>query len=286
LGRTLDPVYVGINTVHRSNSPLEEDNPMQRTGFVVCLQLLHARDRADAQVTQAEDDFFDRMLNQMHCTDEERVLARQPVDDAAVHETLSVLSHPVRVGLFKTLIKAARVDGHVDDREASFIAQLGHAVGLDDATINALWSPPTSTAVSQHDPRFEALCEAARSQIVECDVGDVNTWRPSDDIVILDVREASEYAVDHLPGAIHLSRGVLERDVHTLELADDARVVLYCGGGYRSALAAQSLSAMGYRNVRSMRDGIKAWRAAGLASSLQRIKSRWLPSPDSVALYA
>jgi rhodanese-related sulfurtransferase len=78
----------------------------------------------------------------------------------------------------------------------------------------------------------------------------------------VDVREESEYAVDHLPGAKHLGKGMIERDIEAQIPDLDNKIVLYCG--YRSALAAQSIQKMGYRNVLSMAGGIRAWREAGL----------------------
>ncbi|MBP0128531.1 MAG: sulfurtransferase [Nitrospira sp.] len=79
----------------------------------------------------------------------------------------------------------------------------------------------------------------------------------------LDVREDHEFAKDHAKGARHLGKGIIERDVETLISDKEAAIVLYCGGGYRSALAADVLQQMGYRNVVSMDGGIKAWRDAG-----------------------
>ena len=77
------------------------------------------------------------------------------------------------------------------------------------------------------------------------------------------MREDGEFAVDRAAGARHIGRGVLERDVETLIPDKDAAIVLYCGGGYRSALAADNLQKMGYTNVVSMDGGIRAWREAG-----------------------
>jgi rhodanese-related sulfurtransferase len=83
----------------------------------------------------------------------------------------------------------------------------------------------------------------------------------------VDVREESEWAKDHLPGAIHLGKGVIERDVEQRVSDLNAPVVLYCGGGYRSALAADNLQQMGYRNVLSMDGGIREWREKGFPLS-------------------
>jgi len=82
----------------------------------------------------------------------------------------------------------------------------------------------------------------------------------SENFLLLDVREESEYANDHLPGAIHLGKGIIERDIEERVPDLDTPLVLYCGGGYRSALAADNLQRMGYTNVLSMDGGIRGWR--------------------------
>jgi rhodanese-related sulfurtransferase len=83
-------------------------------------------------------------------------------------------------------------------------------------------------------------------------------------LLILDVREESEYAADHVPGAIHLGKGILERDVEEKYPDTGTEIILYCGGGFRSALAAEALQKMGYTNVLSMDGGIRLWREKGL----------------------
>jgi len=116
----------------------------------------------------------------------------------------------------------------------------------------------------KHNPGFLKLVEEVRQQIQECTIeqvkGKLDRHEP---FAFVDVREDNEYARDHARGAIHLGRGVLERDVETVIPNKQAEIVLYCGGGYRSALAANSLRQMGYSNVVSMTGGIKAWRDAG-----------------------
>ncbi|MDR4468763.1 MAG: sulfurtransferase [Nitrospira sp.] len=77
------------------------------------------------------------------------------------------------------------------------------------------------------------------------------------------MREDHEFAVDHARGARHLGKGILERDIETVVPDKEAAIVLYCGGGFRSALATDALQKMGYTNVRSMKGGIRAWREAG-----------------------
>lgn len=116
----------------------------------------------------------------------------------------------------------------------------------------------------KHNPGFVKLVEDARRRIRECTVGDVQMKLDrSERFHFIDVREDNEFAVDHAKGALHLGRGILERDIETVIPDKRAEIVLYCGGGYRSALAAESLQKMGYANVASMDGGIRAWREAG-----------------------
>ena len=115
-----------------------------------------------------------------------------------------------------------------------------------------------------HSEAFVKLVEIARSVIRECSISDVKSRIDRGDaITLIDVREESEFAAGHLPGAVHIGRGVLERDVEGA-FPDPAReLVLYCGGGFRSALAAESLGKMGYADAVSMDGGVRAWREAG-----------------------
>lgn len=116
----------------------------------------------------------------------------------------------------------------------------------------------------KHSPGFLKLVEDARRHVRECTVEEVKARLDRGEAFhFVDVREDGEYAVDHAAGARHVGRGVLERDVETLIPDPDADIVLYCGGGFRSALAAESLQKMGYRRVQSMAGGIRAWREAG-----------------------
>lgn len=116
----------------------------------------------------------------------------------------------------------------------------------------------------KHNPGFLKLVEQAKKLIKECSIADVKAKLDRGDRVhFLDVREDHEFAKDHAGGARHLGRGVLERDIESLIPDKQAEIILYCGGGYRSALAAESLRQMGYRNVLSMDGGIRAWREAG-----------------------
>jgi rhodanese-related sulfurtransferase len=117
----------------------------------------------------------------------------------------------------------------------------------------------------KHSPGFLAVVAEAKKHVRECTPADVKARLDrGETFALIDVREDNEYAVDHAAGARHLGRGVLERDIEALIPDKDAELVLYCGGGFRSALAAESLQKMGYRRVVSMDGGIKAWRDAGL----------------------
>ena len=119
-----------------------------------------------------------------------------------------------------------------------------------------------------HNPGFLKLVEEARQQIRECTIEQVKEKLDRHEpFELVDVREDKEYAQDHARGAIHLGRGVLERDVETVIPNKQTEIILYCGGGYRSALAAHSLRQVGYSNAVSMMGGIKAWRDAGYPMS-------------------
>jgi rhodanese-related sulfurtransferase len=113
----------------------------------------------------------------------------------------------------------------------------------------------------QHPPRFLKIVDDARSRVRETDVETVKKRMDhGDSFLLVDVREESEFAKDHLPGAIHLGKGVIERDVEARVPELSTEMILYCGGGYRSALAADNLQKMGYTNVISMDGGIRGWR--------------------------
>jgi rhodanese-related sulfurtransferase len=113
----------------------------------------------------------------------------------------------------------------------------------------------------QHSARFLKIVEDAKQRVQEVSVDDVKARLDrGDKFLLVDVREESEYAKDHLPGAIHLGKGIIERDIEERVPQLNAPLVLYCGGGYRSALAADNLQKMGYTNVLSMDGGIRDWR--------------------------
>ena len=116
----------------------------------------------------------------------------------------------------------------------------------------------------KHAPAFLKVVDAAKTKIRQCTVDDVKARIDAgDSFHFVDVREDREYEKDHCAGARHIGRGVLERDIEGLIPDADADIVLYCGGGYRSALAADSLQQMGYTRVVSMDGGIRAWRERG-----------------------
>jgi rhodanese-related sulfurtransferase len=116
----------------------------------------------------------------------------------------------------------------------------------------------------QHAPRFLQIVEDAKQRVRETNVDQVKAKIDrGEKFLLVDVREESEFAKDHLPGAIHLGKGVIERDVEEHVPALNTPMVLYCGGGFRSALAADNLQKMGYTNVLSMEGGIRGWREKG-----------------------
>jgi rhodanese-related sulfurtransferase len=115
-----------------------------------------------------------------------------------------------------------------------------------------------------HSPRFLQIVDDAKKRVREVTVDDVKARLDrGENFYLVDVREESEYAKDHLPKAVHLGKGVIERDIEARVPDFNAPLVLYCGGGFRSALAADNLQKMGYSNVVSMDGGVRDWRAKG-----------------------
>jgi len=116
----------------------------------------------------------------------------------------------------------------------------------------------------QHPPRFLKIVDDARKRVRETDVDAVKARMDRrEKVLLIDVREESEYAKDHVPGAIHLGKGIIERDIEARVPELNTEMILYCGGGFRSALAADNLQKMGYTNVISMDGGIRDWREKG-----------------------
>ena len=115
----------------------------------------------------------------------------------------------------------------------------------------------------KHAPRFTQLVEAVRNNIHECTIDDVHKRiTANEEFLLLDVREENEFTAGHLPGAKWLGKGIIERDIETVVPDFDQEIVLYCGGGYRSVLAADNLQKMGYTNVISMDGGFRGWKEA------------------------
>jgi rhodanese-related sulfurtransferase len=114
---------------------------------------------------------------------------------------------------------------------------------------------------------YEKLVADAKKRITEISPQDAATRSKSGEAVIVDVRETDEWDEEHIPGAMHMSRGTIELDIEEKVPDPNAMIICHCGGGGRSALAAESLQKMGYKNVRSMAGGFKAWKAAGLPTT-------------------
>ncbi len=111
-----------------------------------------------------------------------------------------------------------------------------------------------------HSQKFVDLVNEALSRVAEISCDDVNkALNQSSTFVLIDTREVHEFINGHLPGAIHLSKGVIERDIEEHVSDTDTELILYCGGGYRSVLAGDNLQKMGYSNVKSMAGGWREW---------------------------
>ena len=122
----------------------------------------------------------------------------------------------------------------------------------------------------KHSPKFLSTVDQSRKVINECDI-DAFSARLHDgnQLTVIDVREQHEFDAGRFEGALHLSKGVIERDIEKHPISEEDRIVLYCGGGFRSALAAESLARMGYANVYSLWGGWRSLVAAGLATQNQ-----------------
>ncbi len=117
----------------------------------------------------------------------------------------------------------------------------------------------------EHSPRFDKLCSDARANVKEVSTDEVAVRiAKGDSFALIDVREESEFAKGRIKTARHMGRGIIERDVEKAFPDLDTDMVLYCGGGYRSALSAESLQKMGYRNVKSLAGGWRAWKSKNL----------------------
>ena len=117
----------------------------------------------------------------------------------------------------------------------------------------------------QHSPRFLNLVNESKTRVKQTNVADVKRRMGSGEkFLLVDVREDHEWARGRLPGAVHLGRGIIERDIETRVPDTSTKMILYCGGGFRSALVADNLQKMGYTNVESMDGGWRGWTEAGL----------------------
>jgi len=117
----------------------------------------------------------------------------------------------------------------------------------------------------QHSPQFLKLVNEVKRRVKETNVAAVKRRMESDEeFLLVDVREDNEWAKGHLPGAVHMGRGVIERDIERQVPENATKIILYCGGGFRSALVADNLQKMGYTNVESMDGGWRGWTEAGL----------------------
>lgn len=116
-----------------------------------------------------------------------------------------------------------------------------------------------------HSPGFLALVDEAKRRVREMEIPEYNRGAMRGDVhVLIDVREDHEWAAGRLPGALHLARGIIERDIESHFADKSTPIVCYCGGGYRSVLVCDSLQRMGYTNVVSLAGGIRGWAEAGL----------------------
>jgi rhodanese-related sulfurtransferase len=114
-------------------------------------------------------------------------------------------------------------------------------------------------------PGFQAMVKDAKTRIREMNVSELKAMRASGEkFTLIDVREDTEWAAGHAAGAVHLSKGLIEHDIEAKMPEKNAKLVLYCGGGARSALAADALMKMGYTNVYSLAGGLGAYKAEGL----------------------
>jgi rhodanese-related sulfurtransferase len=120
----------------------------------------------------------------------------------------------------------------------------------------------------KHSPQFLKLVNDAKTRVKETNVADVKRRMDGGEkFLLVDVREDNEWANGHLPGAVHMGRGIIERDVETAVPDTSTKMILYCGGGFRSALVADNLQKMGYTNVESMDGGWREWTSAGLPTA-------------------
>ena len=120
----------------------------------------------------------------------------------------------------------------------------------------------------KHSPQFLKLVGEAKTRVKETNVPEVKKRMDGGEkLLLVDVREDNEWANGHLPGAVHMGRGIIERDIEAKVPESSTNIILYCGGGFRSALVADNLQKMGYTNVESMDGGWRGWVEAGLPTA-------------------
>ena len=120
----------------------------------------------------------------------------------------------------------------------------------------------------QHSPQFLKLVNEVKQRVKETNVAEVQRrMAGGEKFLLIDVREDNEWALGHVPGAVHMGRGIIERDIEMKVPETSTTLILYCGGGFRSALVADNLQKMGYSNVESMDGGWRGWVEAGLPTA-------------------
>jgi rhodanese-related sulfurtransferase len=123
--------------------------------------------------------------------------------------------------------------------------------------------------MKQHAPGFLAIVQDAKSRIQEINIDDLKRKQAAGEhFLLIDVREDHEWKAGHIPGAVHLGKGIIERDIEVLAPDHDRPILLYCGGGFRSALAADNLQKMGYTHVLSVDGGFRGWTESGGACTM------------------
>ncbi len=122
-----------------------------------------------------------------------------------------------------------------------------------------------SSEHKQHNPGFLALVDDAKSRVRQITIEDLKRMLAAgEQFLLMDIREESEWAAGHAAGAVYLGKGIIEREIETAVPDKSRKIVLYCGGGYRSALSADALQKMGYTNVISLDGGWRAYHESGL----------------------
>ena len=155
--------------------------------------------------------------------------------------------------------------GTAPDRTAKPIQECGNLIrqGIQEEADHRV--ARLIISVMKHNPGFLALVNDARSRVKEIDIEGYKKMRTAEEPhVLVDTREESEFAAGHVVGAVHLSKGVIERDIETKVPEKSTKLVLYCGGGFRSALVADNLQKMGYTDAISLDGGWRALKESGL----------------------